>query len=224
MLVEACVEAGVRGIEYTLRRRDAREMIPWIRRNFPDLYLLAGSTIDSERIVGHVRRTSPQVMTLAELDALDVDGFVSMMGLSEETTAKYAPTRLLMPCAATSNEAFFSIDIGAHFAKLIGPDLALVKRCRAVPTYDYCPVMITGGMTTERIPDAVDAGAVLIGTGFDLMLQGEDNPSKALVIRRVREFLDVTADARAKRWPKMAAAMDGDDQTWLDSLPHYHPF
>jgi 2-keto-3-deoxy-6-phosphogluconate aldolase len=224
MLVDACIEAGARGIEYTLRRRDANEMIPWIRENYPNLYLLAGSTMDNEGIVGRVKRRHPQALTVAELDAMDVDGFVSMMAYSEQSIRKYAPTRLLMPCAMTSNEAFFQIGAGAHFAKLIGPDVEMVKRCRAVPTYDYCPIMITGGMTTQRIPEAVTAGAVLIGSGFDLMLKGERNPTRATIVQRLREFIEVTAEARAKQWPEMAAAMGGDAQAWLDSLPHIHPF
>ena len=36
--VEACVAAGCTVIEYTLRRPDAREMIPWVRKNYPDLH------------------------------------------------------------------------------------------------------------------------------------------------------------------------------------------
>lgn len=223
-LLEACLDAGVRGIEYTLRRRDAHEMIPWIRRNYPDLYLIAGSTVDAENIVRHGKRRNPQLLTLSELDALDLDGFVSMMAFREETIKKYSANRLLMPCAMTSNEAFSMVGAGAHFAKVIGPELDLVKLCRAAPMFDYCPLVITGGMTTERIPEAIAAGAVLIGSGFDLMLQGETNPSKAVMVRRIREFVDVTNEARARKWPEMAAAMGGDAQTWLDSLPHYYPF
>jgi hypothetical protein len=34
--VEACVAAGMKAIEFTLRRRDAKELIPWIRREHPD--------------------------------------------------------------------------------------------------------------------------------------------------------------------------------------------
>lgn len=224
MLVEACVEAGAKGIEYTLRRPDAREMIPWIRRNYPDLHLLVGSTVDNEAIVEHARTAHPQLMTLAELDALDVDGFVSMMAYSTDSITTYCSRRLVIPCAMTSNEAFCMVSAGAHFAKLIGPAVDLVKLCRADPTYGYCPIMMTGGMSTERIPHAIDAGAVVVGCGSDLILAGESNPSKATMVRRLKEFFDVTREARAKKWPKMTAAIGGDASTWLESLPHYHPF
>jgi 2-keto-3-deoxy-6-phosphogluconate aldolase len=33
-LVEGCVEAGMKVIEYTLRREDAREAIPWIQETW----------------------------------------------------------------------------------------------------------------------------------------------------------------------------------------------
>jgi 2-keto-3-deoxy-6-phosphogluconate aldolase len=224
MLLDACAEAGVKGIEYTLRRRDAHQMIPWIREHLPGLFLLAGSAADDEAIVGQRRRHYPQLLTLRELDAMDVDGFVSMMTMSRESIARYAPTRVLMPCAMTSNEAFQQISAGAHFAKVIGPGLDLVRLCRAAPTFDYCPVVITGGMTCPRIPEAVEAGAVLIGSGFDLILRGETDVTPANVASRLRECIEVTAEARAAKWPAMARAVGATRQTWLDSLPHYHPF
>ncbi len=224
MLIEACLEAGVRAVEYTLRRTDAREMIPWIKQHYPDICLLAGSTVDDENIVRHCRKRYPQLMTVSELDQAGVDGFVSMLPWKEESIRACCRRRLVMPCAATSGEAFLQVAAGAHFAKLIGPGLEVVQRCRAVPTFDFCPVFITGGMTTQRIPEAVEAGAAVIGSGFDLILAGEVSPNSKTVVRKLREFIDAAADARAKKWPDMARAIGGDRQTWLDSLPHYHPF
>ena len=224
MLLDACAEAGLRGIEYTLRRRDAHQMIPWIREHLPELFLLVGSTVDDEAIVAQQRRHYPQLLTLRELDAMEVDGYVSMMTMRRESIARYSPTRILMPCAMTSNDAFEQISAGAHFAKVVGPGLDLVRLCRAAPTFDYCPVVITGGMNCLQIPEAVGAGAVLIGSGFDLILRDQTNLTQAKVVSRLREFVRVTAEARASKWPAMAQAIRGDRQAWLDSLPHYHPF
>ena len=81
-LVKACVAAGCAGIEYTLRRRDAHVMVPWIREHYPELFLLVGSTIDDDRIVTQMKKRHPQLLTLAEIDALGLDGFVSMIGWS----------------------------------------------------------------------------------------------------------------------------------------------
>jgi 2-keto-3-deoxy-6-phosphogluconate aldolase len=224
MLVEACVAAGVKAIEYTLRRRDADKRIPWIRRNYPDLILLVGSTLDDEKIVNHSQTKFSQLLTLAELDALGVDGFVSMVGWSTESIRKYAPTRIIMPAVMTVTEALQQIGAGAHFAKILGADMDLVKRCRSSPTFDFCPIMVTGGMTLQAIPEAVDAGAVLIGSGFDLMLKGMEKPNGRQTADRIQTFVEITQQSRNRKWPALARVNGNGFRSWLESLPHYHPF
>lgn len=224
--VEACVAAGCRGIEYTLRKPDAREMIPWIRRNYPDLYLLVGSTLDSEKIVRHMRAKHPQLMTVAEIADLDVDGFVSMINWREESIRTYAPTHLVCPTAMTVGEALNMVDWGAHFIKLLGTDIGFVKRCRGAAAFDYMPVFVTGGQTAEAIPATFAAGAVMVASGFDLTMRGI--PAAEATVTRiagvVREYLDVSRRARAAAWPQLAAADGRPDQEWFDALPHWHPF
>jgi len=223
--LEACLEAGLKVIEYTLRREDAATMIPKIREKYPDLYLLIGSTMDDDRIVGKMRRKHPQLRSLAELEAFEPDGYVSMIGWSLESIKKYRGHRIIMPTASTITEAFQQIGAGAHAAKLNGSNLDLVKQCRLAAAFDFCPILVTGGMTPERIPEAIDRGAVLIASGFDLMLKGESTDlSVKKMAQAVRTYVDATQEARAKRWPELAAASGSDPQTWLDSLPHYHPF
>ena len=198
MLVEACVAAGCRGIEYTLRRRDAHVMIPWIRAHYPELYLLVGSTLDDDRIVARMKKRHPQLLTLAEIDAMNVDGFVSMIGWSEESIRRYAPNRIVVPSAWTVNDAFFQVKAGAHFAKLLGPEIELVKRCRMQAAFDYCPIMVTGGMTSERIPATIEAGAAMVGAGFDVILKGcPANTGVEQAAAAVRSYLDATREARA---------------------------
>ena len=225
MLIEACVRAGIGCIEYTLRCPDANTMIPWIRQNYPDICLLAGSTLDDEQIVTKMRRRHPQLMTVAELENIGIDGFVSMIGWSLASIRKYSDRYVIAPTAMTVTEAFQQIGAGAHYAKLAGTDLDFIKRCRAAAAFDYCPVFATGGMTPERIPATVEAGAVLAGAGFDLTLKGRDkNISSDEVAEVMTEYLQATANARAKTYPDMCKAIGGDRQLWLDSLPHYHPF
>jgi len=225
MLLDACLEAGMKVIEYTLRRRDAHRMIPWIRENYPDLYLLAGSTLDSEQIVRRMRRKHPQLLTIAELDAMGVDGFVSMIGWSEASIRRYSSRRVVIPTAATVNEAFFQVDAGAHFVKLAGPGLDLVRRCRMAAAFDYCPIMLTGGITASRIPAAVAAGAVLVAAGFDVIApEAGSGSGSAEIARSLRRYLDVTRTVREKTWPEMVRNIGAARQDWLDSLPHYHPF
>lgn len=223
--VEACVAAGCRGIEYTLRKPDARDMIPWVRREYPDLFLIVGSTLDNDDLIKGMRRRHPQLMTLDELASIGVDGFVSQLRWSEENIRKYASTHLLIPNAATHNEAYEQICAGAHVAKINGPDLAPVKKARAVAAFDYCPILVTGGMDTERIPDAFDAGAVMVGSGFDLTLKGKPDDVSAEEIRKITEqYLRVSQLARTRAWPELAAADAGPREAWLAALPHWHPF
>ena len=226
MLLEGCLEAGARVIEYSLRRPDAREMIPWIRQNYPDLHLVIGSTIDDDRIVAQRRQTYPQLLTLAQLDEMDVDGFVSMSGWSMSSIKKYSPYRLVGPAAWTPTEALQEMGAGAHFIKVTGAGaLDLARSLRALPTYGYCPIMVSGGMTVPRIHDAFQAGAVTTATGFDLILKGKPGDiTRQEVTNIMRDHLSAAKAAREEAWPQLAEAVGGDRQAWLDALPHYHPF
>lgn len=224
VLLEGCLEAGVKVIEYTLRRPDAHVMIPKIRKQYPDLCILAGSTLDDDVMIHQLRRQNPVLLTVAELDAIGVDGFVSMLGWREETIRRYASRRLIVPSANTLNDAYFQVGAGAHFAKFVGSDLSLVKRCRMEPTHGFCPIMVTGGATLDRIEEIVTAGAVLIGSGFDLILRGETNITPHKVATVVRAYCDAVQAARNKTWPALARAAGADNKTWLAALPHVHPF
>ena len=224
-LIEACIETGIKVIEYTLRRSDAAEMIPWIRKNYPDLYLVVGSTLDDEGIVQKMRGRHPQLMTLQQLADAGVDGFVSMLGWSLESIRKYSPTHLVIPSAHTATQAFLQTGAGAHFQKLSGTNLDLVKQCRMPPTFEFCPVFVTGGVTTERMRDAMEAGAILLASGFDVLLKGRPTD---IGVKEIAEaltlYVETAQEARRAVWPEVAAAVGADRQAWLDSLPHYHPF
>lgn len=224
-LVEGCVQAGMTCIEYTLRRPDAHEMIPWIRKHYPELLLLAGSTLDNEMITRSMRRRHPQLLTIAELADLGVDGFVSMIGWSEESISLYSKDFLVAPVSMTVSEAFFQIAAGAHFAKILGPEVDLVKKVRSAAAFDYCPVFVTGGMTPERIPPTIDAGAILVGSGFDLTLKSYDSKATAKdVATEMRRYMDAVCNARDNKYPELSATADKDDTSWLQALPHYTPF
>ena len=225
MLIEACVQAGIGCIEYTLRCGDADKMIPWIRENYPDMYLLAGSTLDNDDIIQKAKIKHPQLLTLSELAEMGVDGFVSMVGWKLESIEKYASTHIVCPCAETVREAFLQLGAGSHFIKVLGPSMEVVKNCRKSPTFGACPVMITGGMNLERIDAAISAGAVIIGTGFDLLLKKQTpGISSGQVTDIVKQYINAVKESRAKYYPEMAEAIGRDAETWLNSLPHIHPF
>ena len=225
-LVEGCVEAGMKVIEYTLRREDAREAIPWIRKEFPDLYLIVGSTVDNDDIVRQLRSRHPQLMTLQELADLDVHGFISQMTWREASIRKWSATHVVCPHADTLNDAYLLVTAGAHLVKMIGPDRTALRKARSAPTFGFCPVLITGGQLLEQIPDTIAAGAVMVATGFDFTLKGVD--PEDLTVARVRDtmkrYVEVTNEARTAALPELIGNRDADRETWLASLPHFHPF
>lgn len=224
-LLEGCLEAGVRVIEYTLRRPDANTMIPWIRENYPDLYLLVGSTLDDAAIVAKQRVKFSQLLTLEELDAMEVDGFVSLVGFSADSMKQYHSRRILVPAVSTIEEAFSKVTAGAHFVKVTGSNPDLIKSYRWEPAFDYCPLFATGGLTLDRIPIAVEAGAVVASTGFNLILKAcSADVSVKEIAAIIRQYMETTQNAKGATWPELAKAADVDNQTWLNALPHYHPF
>jgi 2-keto-3-deoxy-6-phosphogluconate aldolase len=223
-LVEACVEAGIGCLEFTMRNPAAMETLAWIRREHPGLRVLVGSTIPSDSIARRAQRLHPQVRTLEEFAEAGADGFVSMFGWREETIARWAPTHVVAPCAMTIREALLQLDAGAHFIKLLGPGTELVKLCRSEPTFGVCPVFQTGGITLPRVAPAVDAGAVVLGSGFDLLLAGKpSNVAVGTVAQILKRYVEAVQAARAAKWPRLAETAGLDDRTWVGLLPHVAP-
>ncbi len=221
-LLKGCELAGLKVIEYTLRRPDASEVILRLKERFPDTVILMGSTIDSDEIICQRRAKFPQLMTLSEL-APYVDGFVSMLPYSDETLKKYGKTHLCIPTAESGGEALRQIKSGAAIIKVLGPDLSLSKRLHALPTFDYCPTYVTGGITPERMEEAFSAGNILCATGFDVILRGiEPNRLTAhIAAERIMAFVDAAKQARDRIFPALANTEHLSDREFLEALPNY---
>lgn len=225
VLLEACLLAGCKGIEYTLRRRDADRMIPWIREQYPDLYLLVGSTLDSDEMIHQARNRHPQLMTLAEMAELGVDGFVTMVGFHEETIRRFGAKHLMFSSVMTLPEAYRATVAGAHFCKMFGPGADLVKLCRGEGGFGFCPIMVTGGVTLDRVTPLITAGAAVLGSGFELILRGQpDTQTPKAIASILRQYIETAQEAQRLSWPVLAKAASADMETWLSCLPHHHPF
>ena len=221
ILLEGCRLAGLGVIEYTLRRADAADVVPTLKNRFPDTVILMGSTVDSDEIIKERKARFPQLMTLSEL-APYVDGFVSMLPYSDETLRKYSKTHLCIPTAESGGEALRQIKSGAAIIKVLGPDLALSKRLHALPTFNYCPTYITGGVTTERMEEVLSAGNVVCASGFDVVLRGVEEPiTPGLVARRLTEFTDAAKCARDKVYPELKGCEKLSDEEFIAALPNY---
>ena len=225
-LLKGCELAGFKALEYTLRREDAKQVIPTLRGRYPHHAIIVGSTLDSDTMVKHMAKRFPQLMTIDEIHNHQVDGFVSMLGWSLSKIRQYCGTHLVMVTASTTTEALLQADAGAQFIKFDGGRLDFVKACRAQATFDFCPVFVTGGMTVERIPEAVEAGAVLVGSGFDLTLKGiqPGELTPEMVCERLLSHQKAVLDARARVFPSLAGLAGLTDREFFDRLPHYHPF
>ena len=224
ILLEGCALAGLNVIEYTLRREDAAQIVKGLKNRYPDAVILMGSTIDSDEIVNERKGKYPQLMTIAELASF-VDGFVSMLPFSDETLQRYSKTHICIPAAETSGEALRQMKAGAAVIKILGPDLSLAKRLHALPTFNYCPTYITGGMIPERMEDAFAAGNILTAAGFDVVLKGvaRESLTPALVAEKIKIFVDAAKAARAKACPGLQDTEGLTDEEFLQRLPNYCP-
>lgn len=222
VLLEGCALAGLSVIEYTLRREDAAQVVTTLKKRCPETVILMGSTIDSDKIVMERKRTYPQLMTMDEL-APYVDGFVSMLPYADETLEKFSKTHLCIPAAESSGEALRQVKAGAAVIKVLGPDMSLAKRLHALPTFNYCPTYITGGITAERMEEAFAAGNILTAAGFDVVLKGvaPEDVTPELVAQKIKVFVDAAKEARAKTCPQLQNTQNLSDEEFRNCLPNY---
>ena len=221
-LLEGCKLAGITVIEYTLRREDANEVIPTLKNEYPDYIVFVGSTIDDDKIIDQMKRKHSQLMTLGEL-AKFTDGFVSMLPYSNETLEKYRDTHILIPTAETSGEALRQIKHGATLIKVIGPDFSFSKKLHALPTFNYCPTFITGGVTVERMTEVFEAGNIMCAAGFDLILK-DQNPetlTKEIVAEKLSEFILNAKKKRASVFPELKNLKTMSTDEFATVLPNY---
>ncbi|MFH0797501.1 MAG: bifunctional 4-hydroxy-2-oxoglutarate aldolase/2-dehydro-3-deoxy-phosphogluconate aldolase [Candidatus Omnitrophota bacterium] len=195
VLCGAVVDAGVPAVEFTLRRNDI-ENIPLIRKEFPGLSLLIGSTFDHPAMVSFLkkRRTFYSLEELAEMGA---DGFVSMVPFHAETYRRFAGRKLLIPGVASPGEGIEHLGFGADLIKFVGVSPEYLKMMRS-PTHGVIPIFYTGGVTLERIPSYVESGALVMGAGFEVIAGGRQNADRAFFTERLIAYREAIAAARKK--------------------------
>lgn len=200
--VEAAANAGFKAVEFTLRRPDARQMIPEIRKRFPELLLMVGSVLDSPAVVKKLQGKHPQLMSPEELAACGVDGLISMLDFSDDTISKFRDEMLLMPAAATPAEGLRLFEKGVHFIKVITPYGATINSLTAAPSFNFAPLLVTGGMNMETIPGMTAKKVPLIASGFEVVANGRaDALSSSELSQKLRDFRNVTLESREKAIP-----------------------
>ncbi len=221
----ACVEAGCQVIEITLRLSNATEVIEWFLNEYPDHYVLVGSTLEEDSVVEKMRSRFPQLRTLDELSALGVHGFVSMTGWSEQTLERFSEHHIVIPTSMTIREAFRQTAAGASFAKVFGNNLELVRMLAGAGCFGACPAMVTGGIGLDRIAQTIESGALLVAAGFELLVEeGSHEMTQDQWVRKIQTCLETAKKARRDRYPGILTNPDDSNSNWLESLPHYHPY
>lgn len=209
-LTEACVEAAVSTIEVTCRRPEALEEIRRIKDRWPELTVLAGSTVDDDRVAQYVHERGSPLPTIDQLADAGADGFVSIFPFAQTTIRKYASTHLLIPGVSTLGEAYSMIVEGAHFAKMVLTPAETIGLYTSRPTHGVIPFLVTGSVTEDQFECYVRNGAVLLAGGWDIMLPADSERDN------VQEYTD--AVLRYTRGIALARERSG----WV--VPHGGPY
>ncbi len=195
VLCGAAVDAGIPAVEFTLRRSDI-EKIPLIRKEFPGLILLIGSTLDHPLMVSFLKKRRA-FYSLGELAEMGADGFVSMVPFHVETYRLFAGRKLLIPGVTSPGEGIEHLGFGADLIKFVGVSPEYLKMMRP-PTHGVIPVFYTGGVTLERIPSYVESGALVLGAGFEVIARGQQNAGQAFFTEQLIGYRETIASARKK--------------------------
>jgi len=228
-LAGACREAGISAIEITCRRDGVLDEVAAVKRAYPDMIVLAGSTVDDPEIVAFIKSKKPGMPSLDELAAAGADGFVAQLPFKRETFEKYAATHILAPGVTTIKEAYDMLQMGAHFTKFCYLTKDDLKKVNGDPVHGIFPLFIVGGVTLDKIEGYIQAGAAMVAAGWDVILGADyaaarKNPDYRLASERVAHFADAVRAARSQFFPGMFPAEPASADDYLKSLPHYHPF
>ena len=146
--------------------------------------------------------------------------FIIIRGLldfSDDTIARYRDELLLMPAAATPAEGLRMFEKGVHFIKVITPYGATINSLTAAPSFNFAPLLVTGGMNLETIPAMVARKIPLIASGFEVVANGRaDALSSSELSQKLREYRNITLESRENAIPGITAALA---ESRLNDLP-----
>ncbi len=228
-LADVCVDAGCKAVEITCRRPSVLEEIRDVKKKYPGLLVLAGSTVDNDRIVLHLKKYNFGMAALKELAEAGADGFVARLPFMPETFEKYGKDFILIPGVETVKEAYESLLYGAHFVKFCGIAPGRAAEINSAATHGIFPLFVTGGVTEEKIPLYVRAGVSLLAAGWDVMLGDIYEKQQAdfcheTALARLREYMGAFTRARREHLPCYDEIAGLGSDEYINSLKHYHLF
>ncbi|MDE4306179.1 bifunctional 4-hydroxy-2-oxoglutarate aldolase/2-dehydro-3-deoxy-phosphogluconate aldolase [Phaeobacter gallaeciensis] len=165
---ELLAQAGIRALEITTTVPSAAEMIADLKRRFPSVATGAG-TVFTEKQAGDVLKAG-------------ADFVVSPCWSDEAATPVLEAGIPYLPGAMTPGEVLHHSGAGAAVVKIFPADAAggsgFVKALKSI--FPDVPLMPTGGVTPGAAQFYLDAGALCVGMGGNLLpakaLEGGDVP------------------------------------------------
>lgn len=184
---EAMVAGGVSVIEVTMTVPGAIDVLRELRKNYGDRLLLGSGTVTDAK----------QCAATIDAGAL----FVVSPSLHLDVIAKTKEMgKLSIPGALTPTEIITAWNAGADYVKVF-PCSALggasyLKALRG--PFPQLRLIPTGGVTLETAAGYLQAGAVALGVGSDLVnLAAVAEGKPEVVTKAARAYLEIIAKARA---------------------------
>ena len=180
-VLRACHAGGIRVFEYTNRTANALDVFSRLRvevnESMPDLLLGAGTILDSG--------------TASAYSGAGADFIVSPVASEDVGAWCLSEGVTFIPGIATASELVRATSLGATLVKLFpAADLGVGYLKRLLGPLPHSRVMVTGGIsaTREDVTAWLDAGAVAVGLGSDLV------PSGVLTDERLKLLTKVCSD------------------------------
>jgi 2-dehydro-3-deoxyphosphogluconate aldolase / (4S)-4-hydroxy-2-oxoglutarate aldolase len=185
-VTEALIAGGIRTIEITMTVPDALSAIRSVASRFgTDILLGAGTVTDRS-------------MALGALDA-GAEFLVTPCVVPEVIAAAAAHGVGVLPGAMTPTEVFSAWTLGGDIVKVFPASHAggasYLKALKGpFPQIDICP---TGGVNLDTIAGFIDAGAVAVGVGSELVLKSAiTSGAYERITALAREYVDAIGRAR----------------------------
>jgi 2-dehydro-3-deoxyphosphogluconate aldolase / (4S)-4-hydroxy-2-oxoglutarate aldolase len=184
-VVEAIREGGVPLLEITMTVPGALAVIEKVADRFPDVLVGAGTVLDPETaracILAGARFVVSPSLNLATI----------------ETCRRYSVP--VMPGALTPTEVLTAWTAGADVVKVfpcgaLGGASYLKSLKAPLPQIEMIP---TGGVSVKTAADFIQAGALALGVGADLVdTKAIREGNTRVVVERAREYVRIVREAR----------------------------
>ena len=185
-IVDACIEAGIVGIEMTFTVPGAADIIKELAGKYKpeDILIGAGTVMDPET---------------ARAAILAGPHFVVSPCLNPETTKLCLRYQVAsMAGAMTVKEAVECMEAGADIIKIFPGNLFGPSIIKAIHgPLPYAKMMPTGGVSAENAGEWIKAGAVAVGAGGDLT-KGAKTGDYASIVTVGRKMIEEVKKARQK--------------------------